>query len=218
MKCQPWRWRASRRDMEVMVNSSSQFSFANLRVSASRERIGVIRNIRERSRIANEKNLLEECARERRREREKERWNTLTFSFALPACFCTVFAINAPLLSAMMIPERRLWSARIPKTRVALKTLLIRRRGGPLAALRKGGEAAARRLVQNDTHVRKRGDTLRARRRVNQRDPMRSCDGTQRHRALRKHKQVHKSSYFHMIIRRNLKLTRLFCEVYEFFF
>lgn len=25
----------------------------------------------------------------------------LTFSFALPACFCTVFAINAPLLSAI---------------------------------------------------------------------------------------------------------------------
>lgn len=33
----------------------------------------------------------------------------LTFSFALPACFCTVFAINAPLLSAIFFKlfERR---------------------------------------------------------------------------------------------------------------
>lgn len=34
-----------------------------------------------------------------------------TFSFALPACFCTVFAINAPLLSAIffrLLKKRRL--------------------------------------------------------------------------------------------------------------
>ena len=76
---------------EVMVN----FGYLQILVLISRGR-------RRLARVLEKSDLLKKRERDITHERYTQR--ALTFSFALPACFCTVFAINAPLLSAMMFP------------------------------------------------------------------------------------------------------------------
>lgn len=102
--------------------------------------------------------------RDNQADRQKTDAHALTFSFALPACFCTVFAINAPLLSAMMLPVTSVAECKSPERKKPAKHL--NSLNSRLAALRRGGEVAAHRLERTKLHVPKRGETLRARRRA----------------------------------------------------
>lgn len=95
---------------------------------------------------------------------DRRKTDALTFSFALPACFCTVFAINAPLLSAMMLPVTSVVECKSPERKKPAKHL--NSLNSRFAALRRGGEVTAHRLEWTKLHVPKRGETLSARQRA----------------------------------------------------
>jgi len=92
---------------------------------------------------------------------DRRKTDALTFSFALPACFCTVFAINAPLLSAMMLPVTSVVECKSPERKKTSEALKLSQLTVRSFAQGRGGNGAPTRMNQT-ARTEARRDTERA--------------------------------------------------------